>query len=56
MSEDDREPGGRPPNQYRDLHGAIQSLGDRASGVGLYAEANALWALAAAVKKKGKRL
>ena len=47
--------GRRPPNRYRDLHRAIESLGDRASGVGLHAEANALWALAGAVKKKGKR-
>lgn len=43
-----------PPNRYRDLHREVQALGNRASGLGLLAEASSLWAVAAAIKAKGR--
>lgn len=42
------------PNRYRDLHRDVQTLGNRASGLGLYAEATSLWSIAAAIKEKGR--
>lgn len=44
-----------PPNRYRDLHREVQTLGNRASGLGLLAEASTLWAVAAAIKEKGRQ-
>lgn len=42
-----------PANRFRDLHRAIDALGNQASGLGLFPEANQLWSIAATIKKKG---
>ncbi len=41
------------PNRYRDLHRAVESLGNQCSGYGLHAEATSLWAIAARIKQAG---
>lgn len=43
----------RPPNRYRELHHAVDTLGNQASGLGLVSEAARLWSVAQDIKDKG---